>query len=69
MIIRTSTGWHEELTDALGPEIAVEPLLFDREPSRLSQVLGPDGEPVKIDLPRRRAGFDLAPFFHTMEQS
>lgn len=35
------------------------PMLHEAVPSRASQVLGPDGEPVKVAVPRRKIGFDL----------
>jgi hypothetical protein len=37
------------------------PMLHDATPARVSSVLGPDGEPVMVDTPRRRMGFVLTP--------
>lgn len=37
---------------------------FDIEtahPYRISDLLGPDGEPLRVPLPRNRIGFDLTP--------
>lgn len=35
------------------------PMLHETIPARVSEVLGPDGNPVMVDLPRRKIGFDL----------
>lgn len=35
------------------------PMLHDTPPARKSSVLGPDGNPMMVDVPRRRIGFDL----------
>ena len=35
--------------------------LHDTPPVRQSCVLGPDGNPVLIDIPRRKIGFALTP--------
>jgi len=37
----------------------ITPMLHESIPSRASQVLGPDGEPVRVAVPRRKIGFDL----------
>lgn len=36
-------------------------LLHDTPPIRQSNVLGPNGEPVYVDTPRLKIGFDLTP--------
>jgi len=36
------------------------PMLTEQTPHRVSQVLGPDGNPVLITEPRRVIGFDLS---------
>lgn len=45
--------------DPIGPDVAVCPLVHDREPRGRTSVLGPDGEPMSVDIPRRRIGFVL----------
>jgi len=60
MINKTPTGWTIDLEEMLGPEIGGEPLVHDREPSRQSSVLGPDGNPVSVPIPRQKMGFDLS---------
>ena len=50
------TDWLEEPYRA---NHTIAPTLHDTPPVRQSQVLGPDGEPVSVDMPRRRIGFDL----------
>lgn len=35
--------------------------VFDRPHERVSALLGPDGEPLMVQYPRRAIGFDLTP--------
>ena len=35
------------------------PMTFDRPSERVSALLGPDGEPLLVGIPRVRLGFDL----------
>jgi hypothetical protein len=35
--------------------------VWEDEKTRVSALLGPDGHPLIIDLPRHRIGFDLTP--------
>jgi len=37
------------------------PIIHDTPARRQSTILGPDGEPMWIDTPRRALGFDLRP--------
>jgi hypothetical protein len=37
------------------------PVLHDEPPHRQSSVLGADGDPMTISMPRRAIGFDLRP--------
>lgn len=59
MIDKKPGDWSDELMDGIDERAKVHVTLYDREPSRKSAVLGPDGKPVTVDLPRRRIGFDL----------
>lgn len=59
MIDKKPNDWSEDLVDAMGWCDPVVPILHEEAPSRRSGVLGPDGEPVMLGLPRRRIGFDL----------
>lgn len=43
--------------EPIGGDICPAPMLTDREPSRVSCVLGPDGEPLVASIPRRVIGF------------
>ena len=36
------------------------PTLHEQNPARVSSVLGPDGSPVTVAVPRRKLGFDLS---------
>lgn len=37
------------------------PAVLDRPHERVSELLGPDGEPLLVAYPRRAIGFDLRP--------
>lgn len=39
----------------------IQPAIFDRPSERVSALLGPDGEPLLVGIPRRAIGFDLRP--------
>ncbi len=52
-------NWTEYLMDAYaGPE-AERPSLSYRPSYRVSALLGPDGEPLLVPIPRVAIGFDL----------
>lgn len=55
----TPGNWTCDLMDQFDTEVNICPVLTEPIPSRPSEVLGPDGEPVSVDLPRRVIGFDL----------
>lgn len=62
MIDKTPTGWTWELEENLGPELSIQPPLMDHHPSyRVSELLGPDGHPLRVPYPRVKMGFDLRP--------
>lgn len=51
------TGWGYKLEDGYVAYTSV----LELPPSRVSEVLGPDGEPLIVQPERRRIGFDLTP--------
>ena len=59
MIFRTTMpgNWTDELEPYY--EYAAAFTVSETTPHRYSAILGLDGEPLRIDLPRRRAGFVL----------
>lgn len=61
MIIKSPTpgNWTWELMPEA--EEYPAPVLHDAPSTRRSTVLGPDGEPITVDVPRRAMGFDLRP--------
>jgi hypothetical protein len=52
-------NWTDYYDDFYSGVDTPAPLLHDAPPSRVTQVLGPDGKPVRVDTPRRVLGFDL----------
>lgn len=61
MIIVTPHDWSYDLQPDENQAPAFVPMLHEPLPERSSCVLGPDGEPVTIAVPRYRMGFDLTP--------
>jgi hypothetical protein len=64
MIDRHPTGWsgaYEWLESAYGPEIVISPQLHGAENFRISALLGPDGNPLRVGFERPKLGFDLSP--------
>lgn len=61
MIHRTPTpgDWSEDLVAGYDYPEAPEITIFDRPSERVSALLGPDGEPLMVQFPRRAIGFDL----------
>lgn len=53
------TQWVMEPYDRHVPDIC--PTLHEEVPARRSSVLGPDGEPLMVGVPRPVIGFDLRP--------
>jgi hypothetical protein len=47
-----------DIWDAPGP---ILPLLHEAVPERVTEILGPNGEPVTATVPRFKIGFDLRP--------
>lgn len=41
------------------PAACPEPMLHDRPSERVSELLGMDGEPLLVPIPRHAMGFDL----------
>ncbi|MGK7753761.1 hypothetical protein [Roseovarius sp. C03] len=58
----------EEDCGLSGAPQAPSPTLLDTPPERKTGVLGPDGEPVSRDVPRRRLGFILPHQVNTKEE-
>lgn len=59
MIDITQAGWDWALLDEPGGIPA--PQVWHTPAERISQLLGPDGEPLLVPYPRNRIGFDLTP--------
>jgi hypothetical protein len=59
MIDITQSGWDWALLDALGK--CANPQVWHTPAERISELLGPDGEPLTVPYPRNRIGFDLTP--------
>lgn len=53
------TDWYDDVISA--SPMHEPPQLTDTWPERKSSVLGPDGEPVRYNVPRRKIGFNLRP--------
>ena len=63
MIDKTPTpgSWTDDIIEPYDERFDVSPALHDTPSQRQSTVLGVDGEPMWIDVPRRALGFDLRP--------
>lgn len=61
MIVKTPSlgDWTEEICEPFEADHSPRPTLHDTPPVRRTGVLGPDGEEVSVDIPRRRIGFVL----------
>ena len=59
MINVTQGGYYWHQLDAPGDCPA--PDVFDSPHDRISDLLGPDGEPLRVPYARPRLGFDLTP--------
>ena len=59
MIVNSQHGWHWPILDDLGPYISPE--VWKSPAERVSELLGPDGEPLRIGFERNAIGFDLSP--------
>ena len=60
MIDRHPNGMEDDLLYGLGPMNNETWLtLHDRPSERMSVILGPDGEPFRVPVPRMAIGFDL----------
>ena len=59
MIDLTQHGWEWPILDAPGE--CPTPDVWHAPAERISALLGPDGEPLKVAFPRLRIGFDLTP--------
>lgn len=61
MIIRTPMigDWSTDLDDGYDYQDTPEITVHDRPSERISALLGPDGEPLLVPIPRRAVGFDL----------
>lgn len=59
MIIKTQPGWNWYGADLAGQ--CPEPQVWHSPAERVSELLGPDGEPLKVPFERPRIGFDLRP--------
>ena len=55
----TQHGWEWPELDS--PTKCPEPQVWYTPAERVSELLGPDGEPLLVPYPRRRIGFDLTP--------
>ena len=54
---RHETGWGDASWDGQCQPVTV----YCPEHARVSALLGPDGEPLKVPYPRHALGFDLRP--------
>jgi hypothetical protein len=61
MINKTPTGWTRYLEENLGPTIRPQADVFDTTCWRVSALLGPDGNPLMISVPKQRVGFYVEP--------
>lgn len=59
MINITQGGWNWDMLDS--PAECPVPQLWHIPSERVSAVLGPDGEPLRVGYKRPRIGFDLTP--------
>lgn len=59
MIDVTQAGHYWPELENLEP--CPQPQLWHRPSERISELLGPDGEPLTVQYPRNRIGFDLTP--------
>lgn len=59
MIIDSKQGWHWPVLDSVG--VCPEPQVSHSPAERISELLGPDGEPLRVPYERPRIGFDLTP--------
>lgn len=57
MINRTPTGWTENIEENYGREIFTTSDIYDNTCFRVSALLGPNGEPLQVSVPRQRIGF------------
>ena len=51
--------WSDPLLRPYSGANTPAPYLHDRPSARVSSLLGPDGEPLLVPIPRRAIGFDL----------
>ena len=59
MIVITQSGWKWTELDA--PGFVANPDVFSAPAERVSELLGPDGEPLLVGYERPKLGFDLTP--------
>lgn len=59
MIHITQAGWDWPEIEAPGE--CPSPQVWQMPSERVSELLGPDGEPLMVAYPRPRMGFDLTP--------
>ena len=56
MITRPEFGWYD-----FPPGQCVAPQVYSAPAERVSALLGPDGEPLRVGYERPKLGFDLRP--------
>ena len=59
MIVITQGGWSWDVLDS--PGFTPDPEVWSAPHERVSELLGPDGEPLRVAYPRPKLGFDLTP--------
>ena len=55
----TPGNWTDLSEEAYSGDGLYAQMVHDVPPVRTSSILGPDGNPMQLDIPRRKIGFDL----------
>ena len=64
----TPGDWTDSVMEPYCGSSGISPMLNEPIPARVSEVLGPDGNPVLISVPRHRLGFDLTTLKFSVSQ-
>ena len=59
MINKTPTGWTDYYENQLGPTLPQNHDVYDTTVWRVSALLGPDGQPLMVSIPRQKIGFHV----------
>lgn len=59
MINKVPTGWTEGIEEGYGKQIFTTYDVYDTTCFRVSALLGPNGEPLQVSVPRQKIGFHV----------